>query len=349
MADLGTTIIIESSLLTPANGKEGAPSTNSGANPAIVVPFGYPNDFDSDRGSTLLFPSSVKDAFLASSKIKYFLMRGWYAAGSTYESWVAIGAPNSTPPTGRSLSDIIIVMSWLNDAITNFFDPTTLTLTGWWQAPFSASPWIGKTSVGASGSRNLVETTNPPTVGTTLNSYNTANFDGTNDKLTTGAVASGSFWSTTAGSGWVLFNADTAAAAAPTGTRYTNPGLVVDSGGGTVFSLSFHNAGVSVNRYGGAWEEITLSCSTLAWHLAQYRWSATQLQLRIDSGPWSLPVTINPFAFVQPDPLAIGVNYSSGTFFDGRIVDVGTMASTITNEQSDNIISYVNRRYALNL
>lgn len=39
----------------------------------------------------------------------YYKMQGWYAAGSVYENWVSTNAPNYTPPSGHSLSNIVII------------------------------------------------------------------------------------------------------------------------------------------------------------------------------------------------------------------------------------------------
>ncbi len=39
----------------------------------------------------------------------YYKMQGWYVAGSVYETWIAINAPNNTPPSGHTLTHIVIV------------------------------------------------------------------------------------------------------------------------------------------------------------------------------------------------------------------------------------------------
>lgn len=42
----------------------------------------------------------------------YYQMRGWYAAGGVYETWVATGAPSMTPPSGHTLTGIVVVATW---------------------------------------------------------------------------------------------------------------------------------------------------------------------------------------------------------------------------------------------
>jgi hypothetical protein len=42
----------------------------------------------------------------------YYKMRGYYGVGSVYETWVEINAPDTTPPSGHVLSNVVIVSSW---------------------------------------------------------------------------------------------------------------------------------------------------------------------------------------------------------------------------------------------
>lgn len=42
----------------------------------------------------------------------YYKMQGYYVTGAVYETWVAIGAPNLTPPSGHSLINISVVGKW---------------------------------------------------------------------------------------------------------------------------------------------------------------------------------------------------------------------------------------------
>ena len=39
----------------------------------------------------------------------YYKMQGYYVAGATYETWVGIGSPNTNPPSGHTLINIVIV------------------------------------------------------------------------------------------------------------------------------------------------------------------------------------------------------------------------------------------------
>ena len=42
----------------------------------------------------------------------YFKMRGYYAAGDTYEIYVVADDPFTTPPSGHTLTQLIILSTW---------------------------------------------------------------------------------------------------------------------------------------------------------------------------------------------------------------------------------------------
>jgi hypothetical protein len=224
--------------------------------------------------------------------------------------------------------------------------PSSLTLEGWWRGSFSGSPWVGSASAGGSGSRDLSEATNPPAIGAAQNGYTPAEFDGTNDNISS-ATAFTTFVSAAAGSIWCLFLANTAGADAGAGLRYTNKGLVANDGGGTAMGLTFCTAGVAVDLYDGtAWKEVITACSTGAYHLAQVKWDSTDLKLRIDSGAWA-SVSANAMTG-STGGLVVGRNYANARI-DGRILDVGTAPTALPDATFDDVKSYINARYGLSL
>jgi len=42
----------------------------------------------------------------------YYKMRGYYVAGAVYETWVVTGDPSVTPPSGHTLTNVVIVSTW---------------------------------------------------------------------------------------------------------------------------------------------------------------------------------------------------------------------------------------------
>jgi len=224
------------------------------------------------------------------------------------------------------------------------FDPATLALTGWWRASYSASPWVGTASAGASRSRNLTEATNPPAVGTAQNGLAPADFDGLNDQMRN-ELTLDDYVNASATSLWVLFRADTAAA--DDALPYENPGLIALSGAGYLV-VGYSDAGVRGAVYDGAYKQLSVAASTGAYHLAQMKHDGTNLKLRVDSGAWS-SVAAGAIALLTTTTVLFGTNYAQTDFFDGRVLEFGLADSVFSDGTFDDIKSYVNARYALAL
>jgi hypothetical protein len=230
------------------------------------------------------------------------------------------------------------------------FDPATLALTGWWRASYAGSPWTPTASAGTSGANgNLTEATNPPaTAVNAINSLDTADFDGTNDKLT-GPNASALF-DAASWSAWVLFNADTAPADQGAAFRYTNPTFFAE-GGSAYLSMGFSSGGIHVAQYQvgvGTHKERVLACGTAAWHLAQARYDGVDLELRLDSGAWSSIASAN-LELSGSTAVVLGNPGFASAPYDGDIAELAMSDVTLSDGDFDNVVSYVNSRYALAL
>lgn len=224
------------------------------------------------------------------------------------------------------------------------FDPADLTLAGWWRASYSASPWVGTASAGASSGRNLTEGVNPPATGAALNALVPADFDGSNDRLTS-AVAMSSFVSSSAGSFICLFNSDTAPADAGAAANFSNPGLIQESTGR--LSLSFCSAGVRFGSYSGASDNsLAVACGTGGWHVATARWDATTLRLSVDFGAFS---SLAHTVALAAGTTVVGSNWNSTVPFNGRIAELMTMQTSISDADLARVRTYINSRYGLSL
>lgn len=229
------------------------------------------------------------------------------------------------------------------------FDPATLSLTGWWRGSYTGSPWVGTASAGSSGSRDVSEATNPPSVGSAQNGFTPADFDGTNDQLVA-ALGCNSFFTDSAGGGWILAKANSAAADPGAGSRYDAPGLLVESGAGTTFGVNYSTAGVSIDAYDGAsWVERAVAMSTGAYHLIFFRWNTSVLELGVDSGAMSSTAFTGIDTLAGGNALVLGRNYNSVAVFDGDILDAGTFNTFPSDTDRANVRTYVNARYALSL
>lgn len=228
------------------------------------------------------------------------------------------------------------------------FNPATLSLTGWWRASYGGSPWTPTASAGSSGSNgNLTKTADPaePAVGSAVNGFTPADFDGSNDALA-GTAADTALFTGAAGSIVVLFYAD--AATADSGNWYGNPQLLGHNGTSGRVGVGFSDAGVVAGYYDGSSHlYLAAAASTGAWHLGQVKWDSSNLKVRVDSGAWQ---TLGAgAASLVGDTLRVGPDFLTSQHFNGKILEIMTAASALSDDNFNNIKSYVNTRYALSL
>ncbi len=220
------------------------------------------------------------------------------------------------------------------------FDPATLSLTGWWRASYGGSPWAGVASAGASGSRTLAEAGTPPAVGAALNSLDTADFDGSDDCLKTAAAAS-SYVTDSAGSYWILFNADAAAAAEATPVGDASVLGLQASG---FMGCAINSTGFRPWIHDGAYKSVTIATGspTGAWILGQAKWNGTTLYGRINGGSWS-----STAAGAVGDLSAVLKMGGHFTPFNGLVAEMGITDSALSDDDFDDIVSYIESRYGL--
>lgn len=227
------------------------------------------------------------------------------------------------------------------------FDPATLTLTGWWRASYTGSPWTPTASAGSSGSNgNLTATLlEIPATGSSVNGYTPPDFDGTDDRLAN-ANSTDTFVDEAAWSVSLLFYGDTAAAHSA-GAAYSDEALVSDVGNG-FFYVTFTTDGVVAGHYDGvAFQEIVKAASTGAWHKVHAWYDGTNLNLEVD-GSAATPVAAgNGFSTFGGGALRVGTNYDATAFFDGKILEVMTATSNLGSTARTNISSYWASRYGV--
>lgn len=228
------------------------------------------------------------------------------------------------------------------------FNPATLALTAWLRS-YNNSPWSGTASAGTSGSNNANEGVNPPAIGATLNGFATADFDGTNDILALSGTI-GTYYSTTAYSGWALFRPD--AVDTNSATSYANDGILA-AGPSAYWSLTLKSTGDAVMRhFDSAGREGTVTGVAIggAWNLITWRFDGSTVRFRLNSGAYTDIVATTLNAAAPADAFTLGRSPPGGTtFLDGRIADFGLSNIDLGTTNLDNIKSYVNSRYALSL
>lgn len=224
------------------------------------------------------------------------------------------------------------------------FDPATLALTGWWRASYAGTPWVGTASAGTSGSRNASEATNAPAVGTALNGYDTADFEEADfDYLDTATV--GTLFTAAAGSCAFLIRAESVRA--DQAAAYDESAIWLD-GSTQTCGLFIAASGVRAGGYNGGWNYTAYQAlATSTWGLAQMRWNGTNLESRVNGGAWQTVACGN---LTTSGMVQLGRNsVNAAGYFDGLMAEVMTAASRLSDDDFDDIRSYVNARYGLSL
>lgn len=228
------------------------------------------------------------------------------------------------------------------------FDPATLTLTGWWRASYSGSPWAGTASAGGSGSQSLTEASLSPSVGTAVSGVTPPDFNGTDDRLA-GAACS-TFFTTTHYSGWALVKVDTIGTDSATHNANEHIATTLGTGQWGIY-LRDNGAGtvnVTHRAFGSSVERTVATAFTKStWQLVQWRADGLTLEIRVNGGAWASAATgtINSLAAA----LELGRNPNQNEFLDGAILDFGTCQLKLNDATFDDIKSYANARYGLAL
>jgi len=211
---------------------------------------------------------------------------------------------------------------------------------------FTGSPWPGTASAGTSGTHALTNFLTPPSVGTSLNGFTAADYNGLTQFLEADGVAS-DYITPTAASGWMLLNADTLFPAPL--TQNLSPQFLTDANG--VFGVGIDTDGVFIwlLTNAGLQESTPIPCPTGGWHLFQWKISGNNFIYRLDGGPWQTTAYAG-VAFGFGGQLINGRNTNiAGPFFDGNIEEIATSKSVFADATFDLVITYINARYGLSI
>jgi hypothetical protein len=248
----------------------------------------------------------------------------------------------SAPLGSRALRNI--VPGTVSNAAPPSFNPSSLALQGWWEAPYAGAPWTGTASAGGSAGRNLAAGTAPPT-GLALNGNASADFNGTTH------VLNGAAWSTyatvAAVSGWVLMQADAVVADPGVGSRFLGNGIFDDSAA-TFIQLCLTTAGATFAISGtSGYDEATTACSTGTPHLVRWKLDAGKVYVASDSGAWVPgPGTVGNITNIT-NVLRVGSGFSA--FFDGKMWSCGIASYVISDADFTSVKTWLNARYGLAL
>jgi hypothetical protein len=222
-----------------------------------------------------------------------------------------------------------------------------LSLTGWWRGSYTASPWAGTQSAGASATQNLTQATNPPLAGPPLNGFTTADFNGTSSTFDGAPVAT--FHSTTTFSGWALVHVDSINTDSATWSQ--NDAIVCTNGTGQ-FGIYLRDNGAGVVTVGLAIlstvdRTVTTTFVKNSWQLVQWKSDGATMSIRVNGSAWASTTAGSLGSLAAA--LDVGRNPGQNNFLDGRVAEIGLAAVQLTEAQFDAVRTYASARYGLTL
>lgn len=225
------------------------------------------------------------------------------------------------------------------------FDPTTLSLTGYWKASYAGVPWTPTATAGSSGSNgNLTADGTAPDTGTSVNGLTPATFNGTTQGFQAGSASTFVNGGTSVFSVVGLFYADASTAAAT--DFYDDPTLFGDVSGN--WGLVFTASGVRAGKYTSSSQQTThIAQATGAWFLAAMTYDGTDIVCYVNSTTSTKTVVGTPGAL--SGNLKIGKNYTGAKLLQGRALELMTAQSVLSGSDIANIRSYFNTTYGLSL
>lgn len=226
-------------------------------------------------------------------------------------------------------------------------DPAALDLSLLHLTSYGGSPWLGTASLGASGTNDLTEATNPPGVGAAQGGYTPGDLDGVNDLLSADDSApammpgASGVWSV-----FALLRPD--ALPADSGNAFANPGIIGNTGLHCVLAVSAAGVHGLVQDSIGYKQVVAAGLSAGAYALAQVRFDGSAIEARVGGGAWSS--TASGVMLATTGTVLVGTNYSSSVFFDGQILAVGfSKVAFLSTGTLDGIRAFLGARYGLSL
>ena len=226
------------------------------------------------------------------------------------------------------------------------FDPLLLDAQGYWRASYTGSPWVGTATAGDSGTRDASNGA-APTVGAAVNGFTPAVYNGSSQFLNLDGTI-GDYITTTAASGWVLINPT--ALAAPAANIYDDPQLLSDSNG--IIGIAVNSSVIQIWALTNAGVQLgpSFALPAAAWAVFQWKIVGTDFVARLDSGAWSAPVPIAGVWSALGGFARMGVRYTgSVAFFEGQMLEQFVSKTVYADSVFDDLIGYLNTRYALSL
>ena len=219
------------------------------------------------------------------------------------------------------------------------FDPSQLSLDGYWLASYPGASWPATSSSGSSGTGGALTSIATPSIGSPVNGYTPASFNGSSQFLKTPNNAS-TYTTTTTSSGFMLVNLVSNAVNTLLCTSGTGQYVVNLTGTATMQFMRFNGSGTDSTP--------NAAIASGTWQLVQWYYDGSTMAIRANGNAWS---TASFSDSVQNLALAFEIfrDTSQTIYSQGQVLAVGLSKSLITQAQFDQIRSAYSSKFALSL
>ena len=206
-----------------------------------------------------------------------------------------------------------------------YYSPASEALTGYWERgnyDAQLGTWPGLASAGASGGRDLTQST----AGYRPSETNLEPvFDGVDDRLGS-SLAVDSFVAGGAGTVFVVYEPASLAAAAD--NPYDDPALVGIAG--QYGLLQVNTDGARASLYDGAYRQATITAPAGTMHAATLKWNGTNGYLSVDGSAFT-SFTCSTVLLLSGGALRIGANWDASKKFNGAIRAIALIDTALSD------------------
>lgn len=214
------------------------------------------------------------------------------------------------------------------------FNPATLSNSGWWRGSYGGAPWVGEIGGNMTGAT-------APTVGTAVNTYTPATFNGTTQELAHGSAMSTFITTTTAGL-CCLIKASAAPADPGVGLRYQARCAVGDQSG--YVGITVTTTGVAAYVFDTGYKDTIAAATPVGNWLAVFvKLTGGNLSIAVNNGAYSTPVAVGAIGLLT-GALKFGIQ-GGAAIYAGDMMEVMTRATAYSDTERTDTYGYLKLRY----